>query len=188
MSCVYIIRNKINKRCYVGQTTRNYNLRLKQHIYDAKIRRYNSIFHTALRKYGIENFDVNIIKLPKDKVILDHFEKAIIKDLKEFNNHIVYNISPGGTGGKLVEVPWNKGKKCPSMSEAKLGINNPMYGKYGVLNPKATPIILIHLNGNEEKFNSLADACRKYDLHHSNLSAICNGRRKSTKGYKARYI
>lgn len=45
------------------------------------------------------------------------------KDIRKFCSRICYYKS------KIGYIPWNKGKKCPQISEAKIGDKNPMYGK-----------------------------------------------------------
>ena len=49
------------------------------------------------------------------------------------------------------------------------------------------PIFLIHPDGTEELFDSVSEACRKYGLYQGNLSACANGKRKSHKGFSARF-
>ena len=55
MSCVYVLTNKINGKKYVGQTTKTFEKRLKQHLTAAK----NNIqkISRAFNKYGVKNFD-----------------------------------------------------------------------------------------------------------------------------------
>ena len=50
------------------------------------------------------------------------------------------------------------------------------------------PIILVHPTGQEEFFNSMAEACRRYKLSGSDLSKVCKGQRKRIKGFTARYL
>jgi len=80
------------------------------------------------------------------------------------------------------------GKKNPEQSERMKGKNNPMYGISGKNAPNAKSIILIHPNEKEERFYCIMDACRKYNLQHSNLSMILNGKRKRHKNFKCKYM
>jgi len=59
--------------------------------------------------------------------------------------------------------------------------------KTGGKNPAAKAIVLIHPDGAEELFDSMAEACRKYGLNDSHLSSCAKGKRKRHKGYTARY-
>ena len=59
---VYLITNRINNKKYVGITTRDIHLRLREHIWDAgsKIKK-NQVLLSAIRKYGAENFITELI-------------------------------------------------------------------------------------------------------------------------------
>ena len=63
---IYTATNKINGKIYVGKTY-NFEKRKQEHIYDID----NDIpFHRALKKYGIENFELKMINPAKtDKAI-----------------------------------------------------------------------------------------------------------------------
>lgn len=45
----------------------------------------------------------------------------------------------------------------------------------------------VKCNETGEIFESIKDACEKYNLYHSNIVACCNGRRKRTGGYSWSY-
>ena len=60
---IYKYENKINGKIYIGLST-NIENRYKQHLYDAEHleeRRCSGIDY-AIKKYGIENFDFQIIE------------------------------------------------------------------------------------------------------------------------------
>lgn len=65
---IYCYHNKINNKEYVGQTN-NLNNRKKQHIQDSIHQHighenaYLQPIHCAIRKYGIDNFDINILEI-----------------------------------------------------------------------------------------------------------------------------
>ncbi len=52
---IYLISNLINGKCYVGQTVQDINCRLRRH------RIGPFAVGNALRKYGEENFSVEVI-------------------------------------------------------------------------------------------------------------------------------
>lgn len=99
---VYKATNKINGKIYVGKTY-NFEKRKKEHIYDID----NGLpFHKALKKYGVDNFEWEIIDtgITEEEII----EKEIywIKELNScihFPNSNGYNITLGGEGG----TSWN---------------------------------------------------------------------------------
>ena len=54
---IYKFINRINGKKYIGQTN-NIENRYKAHLSSKR----NDPFHNALRKYGIENFDFEVIE------------------------------------------------------------------------------------------------------------------------------
>ena len=61
---IYKITNKVNYKVYIGQSI-NIEERWKHHkLYysNKKLKEYNTKFYRAIRKYGIENFDFEIIE------------------------------------------------------------------------------------------------------------------------------
>ena len=58
--------NKINNKKYVGQA-KNFLKRYNSHMSESansttEKRKYYNAFHSAIRKYGIENFEIVILK------------------------------------------------------------------------------------------------------------------------------
>lgn len=92
---IYIIRNNINNKVYIGQTTRTMETRFKQHIYDSN--KLNTHIYKAMRKYGVDNFYVELIEdnIPSEE--LDNKEVMYIKNFDSYYNG--YNSTLGGEGG-----------------------------------------------------------------------------------------
>jgi hypothetical protein len=62
---IYKITCKINSKSYVGQA-RNIKARIKQHLRSSispAAKDYGVPFHAAIRKYGIENFDITVLEI-----------------------------------------------------------------------------------------------------------------------------
>lgn len=97
---IYKYQNKINGHVYIGQsidiTQRQYNH--KSSAFNQKSCDYNSQFHQAIRKYGLENFDFEIIAelTPEEytRQTLNQLEIFFIKYYDSFHNG--YNASEGG--------------------------------------------------------------------------------------------
>lgn len=72
---VYIIRNGVNGKYYIGETMDVYG-RMKHHRHDK-----SQIIHRAFKKYGKDNFDVEVYYLPdfKKQDLIDLEEQLIIK-------------------------------------------------------------------------------------------------------------
>lgn len=97
---IYKYQNKLNGHIYIGQsidiTQRQYNH--KSSAFNQKAQDYNSQFHQAIRKYGLENFDFEIIAelTPEEytRETLNQLEIFFIKYYDSFKNG--YNASEGG--------------------------------------------------------------------------------------------
>ncbi len=95
-SGIYRVRNKINNASYIGQSINIYKRFNSHHICNYKNpnnENYNTKFYQALRKYGIDNFEVTILELC-DKTELDKKEIYYIKIFDSF--HHGYNSTEGG--------------------------------------------------------------------------------------------
>lgn len=102
MGYIYKITNIVNNKIYIGQTTRNVEIRFKEHL-RAKD---DYPIHKAIRKYGKDNFKVEIIEECANEN-LNEKEKYYIKIYNSYNGHIGYNASPGGNSAAQV-VQWIK--------------------------------------------------------------------------------
>lgn len=96
-------------KCYIG-LTKDFNNRILQHFKEAKnikSKTYNSIFKTAIRKYGENNITWQIIDRAKDKNTAKELE---IRYILQFNSYISgYNMTEGGDSvGKSLK--WTKDK------------------------------------------------------------------------------
>lgn len=120
MSCVYILTNNINGKKYIGQTTKLFDERLKNHIKSARTKNKSPI-HRALNKYGIGNFQTYHFNCEIED--LDYLETELIKIFNSVKTG--YNCETGGNKNKIISeetrkknsdaqkghVPWNKGKR-----------------------------------------------------------------------------
>jgi group I intron endonuclease len=99
---IYKITNKVNGKCYIGQTTIGYLKRFKQHL--RSIRSKKAIeqptpLQKAFIKYGLDNFICELIDNSSNNT-----NELNIKEIEliKLNNSIVpngYNIENGGAGG-----------------------------------------------------------------------------------------
>lgn len=122
---IYIIKNSINDKVYIGQTIQDYKRRWHGHKHESKS--IDRPLYRAMRKYGYDNFWVELIEdnIPYEE--LDEKEIYYIK-LYDCMNPKGYNISPGGQNFRTEE-------ERQAMAERVSGENNPMYGMCGELNP-----------------------------------------------------
>ena len=101
MKGIYKFTNKINNKKYIGQSF-SLERRYKQHKNNHNIpvlSDYNTKFYRALRKYGFENFDYEVIEIYEgdDKEVLNEKERYWIEYYDSF-----YNGYNGNLGGEKV--------------------------------------------------------------------------------------
>ena len=73
---IYKITNKINNKIYIGQTKLSLEKRFYYHIYDSlKSQDVNIKLHNAIRKYGVENFNIALLEQCESKTQLDERER-----------------------------------------------------------------------------------------------------------------
>lgn len=198
---IYKATNKINGMSYIGQTIYNLKIRKSKHEWDALNNVGNMYFVRALKKYGIDNFDWNIIAECDDMKELDKLEIYCIDYYDTYNNG--YNLTVGGggcAGYKLTKkikqkiskankgcVPWNK--NISHTKETRQKISKARKGKHAGKNHyNAKSIILVHPDGGEERFDCIRDVSKKYGLYHGHLTLVAQGKRSHHKGYKCKYV
>lgn len=87
---VYKITNLINNKIYIGLTTKPHLTRFKEHKQLSK--RSNYAIHQAMRKYGVDNFKIDIIESCNSLEDLVIRESYWIKTLDSMNPKIGYNM------------------------------------------------------------------------------------------------
>ena len=137
---IYLIKNKANGKCYIGQTKeqKGFNDRYnhlgegiervyKHHKSNKEHNRYyNKHLLSAIEKYGLEAFEVNkCLDYAFSLEELNIKEKVYIQLYDSFENG--YNETLGGEGKKGF-IPSEETRK--RLSEAKKGKNHPFYGKH----------------------------------------------------------
>ena len=95
-SGIYKITNIINGHSYIGQSKNIFNRINYHHYYDYKNpnnSQYDCKLYQALRKYGLENFNIEILELCSVD-LLDEKEIIYIEKYDTFKNG--YNMTEGG--------------------------------------------------------------------------------------------
>ncbi|MHA1380697.1 MAG: NUMOD3 domain-containing DNA-binding protein [Candidatus Helarchaeota archaeon] len=99
---IYMIKNKVNGKIYIGQTTdkRGYraDLTLSQIKYN-----YNPHLYNSFAKYGRDCFVIKIVDSGKDQEELNQKEEYYIQKYNTLDQDYGYNIRHGGSHGKHSE-------------------------------------------------------------------------------------
>jgi group I intron endonuclease len=141
MGIIYCLTSPSGKK-YIGQTKRSFDKRLKEH---SKCEGNCIILENAIKKYGIDSFDYEIL-IEINDTLLDEYETKFI-DLLDTLEPNGYNVRSGGKiaahselskermrQSKLGEKNHNYGKPRSELakqhiSESKSGVNHHFYGK-----------------------------------------------------------
>jgi group I intron endonuclease len=98
---IYCAKNLVNRKLYIGYTTKKLSERIKQHLNKSKNKKnkhYFYLFQEAIRKYGIENFKWEILCECSSIQECCEMEKFYIKTLNTISPK-GYNLTEGGNGG-----------------------------------------------------------------------------------------
>lgn len=99
MAYIYQIVNDINQKIYVGKTEFSIEKRFKEHCQDAfKKRNEKRPLYVAMRKYGVENFHIELIEETNNP---EEREVFWIEQKRSFKNG--YNATLGGDGKKYID-------------------------------------------------------------------------------------
>lgn len=152
---IYIIKNKINSKVYIGQTS-NIHQRWAQYKSAAKNIPDKQLITKAMKKYGIENFYVEILE---DSIIdFNEREKYWINKYDSISPN-GYNILVGGDGlGSGVDNP------------------NSLIKTSKILN-----LIINDIKYSKESLETIAE---KYKLPYSTIQGINSGKLKKYKNDK----
>lgn len=156
---IYEIRNVVNNKVYIGQTTKIVNKRWVEHQYKLnKNCHENDHLQKAWNKYGKNKFIFKILRVAKNIKELNRLEELYIK-----KNKNGYNIRKGGN---------NKSQALIS----KLKISK-------TLKPGGWPD-LMGPDGKIYNVLSLATFCKEHNLTASVLNKVMIGKCRHHKGWK----
>lgn len=195
-SCIYLWTNLVNGKKYVGQTTCFYR-RMKTYrcVYP------NAYMEHAVKKYGLDNFDITILEydVPLDR--LDEREQYWLDYYQSYDMDKGYNICKvaGTTKGVTHTEEWCKKhsdwlkEKWKDADYRKFwhdkmsGKNNYFYGKdfSGDKNGHATTILCVELN---KIYTTVKEAAKEHGISRQNISHVLNGRQQTAGGYHWEYI
>lgn len=136
---IYKITNKINKKCYIGQTTRSVEVRWFEHVkYHMTQRSHCRKLTNALKKYGLENFTVETIDTAISINELNDKEVYWVIHYNSIENG--YNLVAGGDNRLISNETRQKISKAgmgrrqsletiEKISSAQRGSKNHNFGK-----------------------------------------------------------
>lgn len=206
---IYITTNLINMKTYVGQRKLDYTSVDKRYLGSG------TIFKKALKKYGRENFNREILYYAYSQSEADEIEIQYIKQIDSTNPKKGYNILKGGNctvnpkrfksvecieTGEIFEsiAVAAKAKSvnashitscCKGRCDSTKGLHWKYVGEERVVYkpPIRTykNVLCVELN---VIFSSREDAAKKLNIQKTHIGAVCLGKRKTTGGYSFKYV
>lgn len=216
MVLVYLATNTTNGKRYIGQTSQKFRRRKYAHMNDARTGRSKTIFGKALLKYAEDCWSWKIIAECADTATANWLEETLIHAMGTLYTEWGYNQCLGGKSRRgFVHTEatkkkmrgretWNKGKKTgPSWNKGKSGwtipiekqqymrekvskqMENNQYASGNTNNRKSVRCI-----DTGDVFPSLYHASEwvRGIFNRSQISAVCNGHRKTAYGYRWEFV
>lgn len=119
MSSIYIIKNTINNKVYIGKTTCFLN-RKKEHLRKLKSGKHiNQHLQSAYNKYNKDVFVFDILEECED-IVLNDKEKYWISFYNSVNDSYGYNLMYGGEGGIGTKETREKQSKSHDKNKKKV--------------------------------------------------------------------
>ena len=144
-----------NNKHYIGITKQKLNRRFQNGLGYINCKR----FYNAIKKYGWENIETDVIASNLTKIEAENFEKILIKKFNLRNDKYGYNIVFGGNV--------NVGLKHSDKTKEK--IRNSKLG---------TGVKKVRCITTDKTFDSIKDACLFYKCSQKHMSETINGTRK----------
>lgn len=126
--CIYKITNIKNNKIYIGKSKNKFFQRIYKHSFHVRkgTKRY---LYNAIRKYGWNNFSINIVEKCSSLKELNEKEIYWIDYYKSNHNDYGYNLTIGGDGGgsakELVAIAKSRlGKPLPQSQKDKISLAN----------------------------------------------------------------
>ena len=202
---IYLHRNKINNKCYVGQTSQALSQRWGSQGQGYKRQEY---FYNAILKYGWENFEHIILE--------ENVEEEIVDDRECYWGEYYQSLAPNGYNlylgnqskrvkseeqfkkyseifkekwkddeyrNRVVEGRKRMWKEASEECKQKMLNNLDKTGKGA--KAKMKRVLCIELN---KIYESTREAERQTGVGHANISQVCNGKRKTAGGYHWKFV
>jgi group I intron endonuclease len=165
---VYQVANLLNGKLYIGLTRRDPAIRWKEHQGACGVK----LLHRAIKKYGLENFEFDVLLTGLDKATAVKFEIELISWLGTQTHG--YNLASGGDG--VIG--------CTHSAESKKKISEALMGR--TLSPEHCQKLSLLNSGRkhtEEARANIAKGCQAL-ARRKKLSAANTGKTHSAETRK----
>jgi group I intron endonuclease len=170
-SGVYLIRNKINQKIYIGST-----INFKERWYKHKNGKGNKHLHNSIIKYGVENFDFEILEI----IDISSDRNSLYEKEQKWMNF--YNIKNQKTYNKtFIAIPNMTKKRNESFKEKMREIRLK-------LSIGSKPVLQYYLDGSFiKKWSSSSEIERVLNFRARNILGACKGEQYTAFGFIWRF-
>lgn len=215
---IYLIKNRLNSKAYVGMTKRSLKQCWREHIRNARVNKDEMLIYSAIRKYGPEAFEVSMLQ---ECTTIEEMKNAEPRWIEKLGTHASlgcgYNMTFGGEGisgyrhtektkKKMSEM--RRGKKFGPMSEeTKRNISKARKGlgtgprlhvrgwhhseeaRTKISESQYVRVVQYDMSGNYvATYDSMIAAEKATGIMRQGISRCCRFSRRSTKGFRFRYL
>ena len=196
MFLVYLHRNKYNGKVYIGITSKSPKQRWKNGYGYAD----QSLFWNAIRKYGWDSFDHEILykNLTQDEA--ERLEQELIAKYRSNERELGYNMAIGGgvnRGYKLSDVTkqrlseshigktaWNKGLSGYTVPKARGKKRSAETCRKMRENRPKKAVYQYTVDGDLiNEYVSMKEASRETGVPDGSISANCSGKQRTAGGF-----
>lgn len=171
---IYLRRNKVNGKCYIGQTC----------DFDRRERQWKSLNHHYANdhiyndraKYGLDNWTVETLAEADNQEDAWELEQRFINDYNTLWPN-GYNLAKGGSGHN----------GCKHSDETIRKISDAKKGKQFNREDLSKQVYQYTLDGELVKVWPSTMECNRNGYGQGNVSACCRGKLKKYKGYRWSY-
>lgn len=201
MGSIYIIKNTVNNKVYIGQTIQPVDVRFKEHLRKSEI--IDTHLYKAMRKYGKDKFYYEILESNLEYSQLLQHEQYWISYYNSYKNG--YNDTLGGEGylkytdHEILSL-WQNGLNCSNIAKQlntntalissrlqNLGITKEQIDqRVKEQNSKREydPVLQFTKDGILIKeWPNATIIERETGMQRSNIKACCNGKLQTAYGY-----
>ena len=156
---IYMIKNNINNKVYIGQTILNdvlhdrYGGNVEKHTHNDHLR-------NAIHKYGWNSFSIHILEYCMSKCELNYRERYWIKYFKAVDSNYGYNIENGGQDGS----PSQQTREKIGIASKRYWDNHPDIKKKLSQNMQGPNNFLVQLGGHTKEAKEKMSAIRKQQI------------------------
>lgn len=179
---VYIRRNKVNNKVYVGITVKTPEQRAGSNGCHYIDKRHHTKFARAILKYGWKAFETTVIASNLNEETAKAYERFWISVFDSKNNG--YNTTDGGDANPMHDQ---------SVVSKRIGERRSEVARENMRNANRsdkTPILCRNVATGEKKiFKSMSEAARQIGVSKTLIYRVCNNVKgnKTAKGYECWY-